>query len=362
MSRPKHVAEKILSLVHGNIVFSDIQLRPNMPLIYRGAADKNVRMDDDKILLAEIEEFAEFAQKDWKAMIDFGGGHFDTAFNMSDASRLRCNFFMQGEDNELAVTIRKQNIKVPAYETLGLNEQLRKIFFEHESGLVLICGPTGSGKTTTQFSIVDHLNNNAPMNIMTIENPIEYKMVSNQSVVTQREVPKNAESFSKALIATKRQDLDLVMIGEVRDKDTVDAMLTAAESGCLVLAGTHSKNPEEAIEAILNYYDGAELAQKKSLLANTLIAVQSQRLVPHTDEKTKVLIYELVFNNVSIAGLIRTGELNKIRNTMSTTGKGLSISMNESLAEKVKKKQITFASANRVSPDENELARLLGMR
>lgn len=356
MNRPKHVAEKILALVKSGTVFSDIQLRPEMPLIYRGAADKNVRLDDDNISVGEIEEFAEFANPEYKHLIDIGGGQFDTAFTMLDSSRLRCNFFMQGEENELAVTIRKQHLKIPAYETLGLNDDLRKIFFEYEAGLVLIVGPTGSGKTTTQFAIVDHLNNNAPFNIMTIENPIEFKVKSNQSVVTQREIPKNAETFSKAIIATKRQDLDLVMIGEVRDKDTVDAMLTAAESGCFVLAGTHAKNPEEAIEAILNYYEGAELAQKKSLLANTLIAVQSQKLIPSSDEKSKLLIYELVFNNVSIASLIRSGELNKIRNTISTTGKGASILINDVLADKVKTRQITFDAARKVSPDEKELS------
>lgn len=359
MTRPKIVADKILKLITSGVYFSDISLVSGMAMRYRGAADHYVVMDEDKISKHELQDFALFAEPNWEMLIK-NGGDFDTAFTMADSSRLRCNFYLQGEHNELAVSIRKISINVPAYETLGLSDDLKDIFYQREAGVVLVCGPTGSGKTTTQFAILKNLNDNAPMNIMTIEQPVEYKEESNMSLIVQREVPKNAATFSKALHATKRQDLDLVMIGEIRDKDTVDAMLTAAESGCLVLAGTHSKSPEDAIEAIINHYQGAEQAQKRTLLASTLIAVQSQRLLPSLDKKQKVLVYELVFNDSSIAALIRNGELSKIRNTISSSGKGDNILLNDVLAEKIKSKKISLDSAIKVSPDAKELNRKLG--
>lgn len=350
------IAMSIVQLVRSGVVFTDIQLKNDAQVAFK--APRGYQRIGNNVTKEEIAEFAEFASKNWQQRMIDGQGQFDVAFNVDGDTRLRCNFFYEGSDNDLSVSIRRLSILVPSLEDLGVPPRLRGLLYQNVQGLILIVGPTGAGKTTTQVALLEDLNKSAPMHIITIEQPIEYKLTSKVSIVTQREVLQNTPSFSIAMTAAKRQRPDVIMIGEVRDKDTVSSMLEAASSGALVIAGTHAKNPEDAIESLLNYYSGSELEIKRSQLSSSLLAINSQRLLPSSDGTKNVLVYDLMVNSNVIAKSIREGSLANIGQQTDHN----SVKLNDVLAMHVKSGVIEVEDAFNACRDELSLSHLIGPR
>jgi len=239
----------------------------------------------------------------------------DFAFDLQGVSRFRISAFRQRGCWSLAIRIVPTAI--PTIDELGLPQVLRQ--FAHKSqGLLLITGPTGSGKSTTLASIVDYINQSAKKHVITLEDPIEYMHIHGQSVINQREIGQDTRSFATGLRAALRQDPDVILVGEMRDIETVATAVSAAETGHLVLATLHTIDAPQTINRIVDFFSGNQQQQIRIQLASVLIGVVSQRLLPRESYRGRVLVSEILINTSAVANLIRSDKIHQIRNVMQT--------------------------------------------
>lgn len=355
------IANEIADLINNKQAFTDLNLRQGKPIFYRSPsgykAASSVPLTEN-----DIRDFCEMMNGMWERKIEEGGGQYDCGGTIKGMARLRVNMFRFGSDNQVGVVIRKLPIAPPKIDEIGLPYDIKRLIDSSPKGLLLVTGPTGSGKSTTLAAIIEYLNETRPLSIVTIEQPIEFEFDQKQCVITQREVPTNVASFEKGIESSKRQDPDVIMVGEIRNKGTVDAMLTAACSGHLVLATTHARSAKESCESVLSYYADEELKQKRSLLASSLLAINSQVLLPTADKKAFVLGYELMTNTPNIAQLIREGKTREIGNMVqgsAATSTSALVSLNLRLAKMVQGKVITKEDALAHAYDKDDLGKLL---
>lgn len=357
---PPRVLRQILAWVLAGRCFTDVQVRSGEPPAVR--EPRGYRIEDAAALdPADLEAFARWVDPHWKQRLASGGGHFDAALTLGEHSRLRCNIFRCGPGDRLAATLRCLPFRVPAPETLGLPPALLARVDPLRRGLILVTGPTGCGKTTTQACLLDQINRRQPAHILTVEQPVEYLLETRQAVITQREVPGHLASFAAGLEAARRQRADVLMIGECRDRATVDTMLQAADAGHLVLGTLHARCAEEACQTLLAFYAGDELVQRRNLLAATLLCVVSQVLTPSADGRRLLLSCELLLNTPAAAAVIRQGKLSQLENAVTTAGGAASgtVLLNQALAERVRREEIRYEDALRDSHRPEELQRLL---
>lgn len=353
------IATGIARLIEEKIAFTDINMREGMPAFYRSPTGYKP-MDDTPLTKDDVEEFAELADGLWRKRLEDGGGQFDTAFTYLDLVRLRCNIFRFGHNNLVGAVIRKLPIDVPDIDELGAAPGLKHLAMTQSKGLILMAGPTGSGKSTTLAALIDYLNANKPLSIITVEQPIEYLFKQKMSVITQREVPTNVSTFQKGVESSKRQDPDVIMVGEVRDRETMDACLMAALSGHLVLATTHARNAQESVESMIGYYSGEEATQARHRIANALIAINSQVLVPSVDGLEFMLGYELLMNTGPVTNMLRDGKTRELGSSFSGGGvANKNIRLNECLAKMVKGKKISREAALVNTYDSDDLQKAL---
>jgi twitching motility protein PilT len=215
----------------------------------------------------------------------------DFSYSVQDLSRFRVNAFRQR--GSVSIVARVIPYAVKTVEELGLPQVIRDLA-EEERGLILLTGTTGSGKSTTLAAIIDHINETRASHIVTIEDPIEYLHKDRNSIINQREVGMDTESFSRAMRRVLRQDPDVILIGEMRDEETVRTALSAAETGHLVLSTVHTLDASESINRILDFFQPHEQAQARAMLAGTLKGVVSQRLVPTPDGDGRVAVCEIL--------------------------------------------------------------------
>lgn len=351
------VASFILKLIDENVEFTDMQIKEGQALAYRTP----VKYEKTDLIPTydDMVAFAKLAGDNWSERIKEGKGQFNAAFNIGGKVKLRCNIFFEGINNKLSVALRRIPLNIKSTAELGIPIELQNLITGNMQGLVLITGPTGAGKTTTQFSIAEELNKNWPMHIISLESPIEYELESKMSIITQREIPTNVESYEKAIEAARRQRPELIIIGEVINKETVDALFKAAETGHLVLAGTHANSAEDAIEAMLSGFTGNELEQKRIQLSKTLLGINSQRLLPSLDGKSNVLAYDLLIPSDIVRANIRNGDIKSVRNNILSGNRNGSKLFNEVLAELVFKKKIAEKTALKATTNEDEYFKAL---
>ncbi|HVK62492.1 MAG TPA: type IV pilus twitching motility protein PilT [Bdellovibrionales bacterium] len=234
----------------------------------------------------------------------------DIGFGVSGLGRFRINVFRQR--GSVRMVIRNIPHTVPGLDELGLPETIKKIA-DYERGLVLVTGITGSGKSSTLAALVDHINNTQNSHILTIEDPIEFLIRDRKSIVSQRELGHDTRSFSAALRAALRQDPDVILIGEMRDRETIEIALTAAETGHLVLSTLHTKDAMETINRILGVFDADQREQVRHQLASVLKCVVSQRLARRKDKMGFVPAVEILVSNQRVREMIedplKTGDL-----------------------------------------------------
>ena len=242
--------------------------------------------------------------------------------------RFRVNVFYQKQ----AVTAALRPIPevIPSMQELGLPEEVAKLA-NVKQGLVLVTGPTGHGKTTTQAAIIDLINRTRSCHVITVEDPIEYVHYHQRSIVDQREVGGDTHSFPNALKYVLRQNPDVILIGEMRDLETIQAALRAAETGHLVLATLHTNDAIQSVDRIIDVFSGDQQHQVRFQLSMTLLAVISQRLIPREDGKGRVLAYELLKNNTAVSNLIREGKTHQVYSIMETNTKDGMITMDRSI-------------------------------
>ncbi|MEC9283857.1 MAG: PilT/PilU family type 4a pilus ATPase [Bdellovibrionota bacterium] len=228
----------------------------------------------------------------------------DIAYAVRGIGRFRVNIFRQR--GSVSMVIRTISIDVPSLRQLGLPEVMKDIA-NNERGLILITGVTGSGKSTTMASMISQINNTKHKHIITIEDPIEFLLRDNKCIISQRELGVDTTSFSKALKAAMRQDPDVILIGEIRDKDTIETALMAAETGHLVISTLHTKDTKETINRILSYFPPGSHTHVRNLLAANLKAIISLRLAKRKDKAGFVPVSEVLINNSRISDMIMQG-------------------------------------------------------
>ncbi len=222
---------------------------------------------------------------------------FDCSYGLTGAGRFRVN--MCSQRGSVALVLRSIPMRIPGFDELGLPAVLARIA-EAERGMVLVTGVTGSGKSTTIAAMLDHINRNRNLKIITIEDPIEYLHKDARCTVLQREVGSDTESFAKAMRAALRQDPDVIMVGEMRDRETVDIALKAAETGHLVLSTLHTADVVKTIQRVIGVYDLSEMAAARLRLAENLEAIVAQRLIPRTDIQGRLPAVEVMRTTLAI--------------------------------------------------------------
>ncbi|MBI2421521.1 MAG: type IV pilus twitching motility protein PilT [Candidatus Hydrogenedentes bacterium] len=242
--------------------------------------------------------------------------------------RFRVNVYRQ--KGAVTAALRPIPEKIPNLEDLGFPKGLKEIA-NAKQGLVLVTGPTGHGKTTTQAALIDQINNKRACHIITIEDPIEYVHTHKRSIVDQREVGDDTMSFPNALKYVLRQDPDVILIGEMRDLETIKAALTAAETGHLVFATLHTNDAIQTVDRIIDVFPGGEQTQIRFQLSMTLLAIVAQRLIPTADHTGRVLACELLKNNTAIANLIREGKTHQVYSVVETSAREGMITMDRSI-------------------------------
>ena len=279
----------------------------------------------------------------------------DFAYETTDGIRFRGNAFFQRGAVGIALRLIPRTIRT--VQELNLPESLLS-FARRSQGFFLVVGPVGQGKTTTLAALIDLINSERMEHIITIEDPIEYIYEPKQSLVDQREVGIDAKSFSDALIAAFREDVDVILVGEMRDYSTMQAAVTAAETGHLVFATMHTNDAAQTVDRIIDTFHSDQQDQIRLQLASSLAGIFSQRLVPRVSGGL-IPAVELLINNKAVANLIRekrTHEINTVIETGSTEGM---IDMNRSLAELVARGEISVETAYQFSLNPTGLERML---
>jgi twitching motility protein PilT len=280
----------------------------------------------------------------------------DFSYSILGVSRFRCNFYFQR--GSLAAAFRIVSSKIKSIEELGLPSKVKE-FADYARGLILVCGPTGSGKSTTLASLIDIINEQRAENIITIEDPIEYLHKHKKSIVSQREVEFDTRTFAEALKHALREDPNIIMVGEMRDLDTVSNTLTAAETGHLVFSTLHTQDAAQTIDRIIDVFPTHQQQQIRMQLASTLKAVLVQQLLPNINNNGRVAACELMFVNSAIKNMIREMKVHQIYSSMQTGGKEGMIMMDMSLARLYKQGKIAKEVAYDKCHNREELVRYI---
>jgi twitching motility protein PilT len=240
-------------------------------------------------------------------------GDLDFAYQMDQHSRFRSNYFKQS--NGYGAAFRLIPTKISTLEELGV-PVIVKEFAYLRGGLLLVTGPTGSGKTTTQAALIDFINQNFSKHVVTIEEPIEFVHNNKRSIITQREVPTDSTSFPAGLKAALRQDTDIVLIGEMRDLETISLALTASETGLLVIGTLHTNNARKTVDRMIDAFPADRQAQARAMLANSLRGVVAQLLLKRSDRAGRIAVNEILIANAAVAAIIREGATQKLQDVI----------------------------------------------
>lgn len=243
-------------------------------------------------------------------------GELDFSYGIPGVSRFRVNTYFQRSC--VAMAIRIVPTKIPTIEELELPPILKKIA-DKPQGLVLVTGPTGSGKSTTLAAIIQYMNQHMRKHIITLEDPIEYLHKHGNSIIDQREVGFDTNNFANGLRAALRQDPDVILVGEMRDLETIQTAITAAETGHLVLGTLHTSSAPATINRIIDVFPPSQQPQVRIQLASVLVSVISQRLFKTADQKRRRAATEILINNAAVANLIRNEKIHQIVNVMQTS-------------------------------------------
>lgn len=316
--------------------------------------------------LVEIEEMDELTEETMIEAYDYlvrGNVNKDEVYNQTkkldlsyEYNNIRLRVNISSADEVPTCTLRIIKNELPPYETLGVPDVVRRMTYQPQ-GLILVTGKTNSGKSTTLNSMIDYINENQNKKILTLENPIEYKHNSKKSLIVQKEVGKGRDilTFSDGVKNSLREDCDILVIGEIRDRTTMEAAIEMAESGHLVIGTLHTKSCAETIDRIINFYDVRDQASIKYLLSSLLKLVVSQRLLKGTNQKLVLVPEVMVIDNI-VAGIIRKEKLSvsEIEDAIQSNLEKGSIGLINSLAELFVEDKITLEQAKSQIEEKNQ--------
>jgi twitching motility protein PilT len=296
---------------------------------------ESLTAEDTQLLLYRVLNSEQQKQLEIKRQLDF-------AYAVPGLARFRVNVFFQRESLGAAFRLIPHDIK--SLEELGLPASLHE-FTEKPRGLVLFTGPTGSGKSTTLAAIIDEINRTRSDHILTIEDPIEFVHKHKRCIVNQREIGPDAVSFGEALRAALRQDPDVILLGEMRDLETISTALTAAETGHLVFGTLHTQSASSTVDRMIDVFPAEQQEQVRIMIAGSLQGVVTQALLPTADGQGRVAALEVLFPDDAVRNLIRQGKVEQIYSIMQTgTAKGMQ-TMEQALAELVLRRVVTIETA-----------------
>lgn len=279
----------------------------------------------------------------------------DFSYNFQDQARFRVNIFFQ--KGAVSCALRLVPTKIKTIEELSLPPILHE-FTKANQGFVLVTGPSSQGKSTTLAALIDEINHTRTDHIITIEDPIEYLFQDDRSLVDQREVFQDTLSFSSALRSTFRQDPDVIMVGEMRDPETISTAITAAETGHLVFATLHTNSASQTIHRVVDSFPPEQQGQIRAQLSSSLLGIISQRLIPRI-RGGLIPACEILLNSAAVANLIRENKVHEIPLVIETSGEAGMVSLNRALADLVKRREISLENALNYSLSPAELKMLI---
>ncbi len=332
---------------------SDIFVIPGVPVMTK-VKGNIIRLDDERMLPGDtanlIGQIYTLANRTMDVLDREGDDDF--SFAVKDLSRFRCNAYRQR--GSLAATCRVVTFGLPDPKTYNIPDQVMRLS-DLRSGMVLVTGPAGSGKSTTLACLLDRINSSRSGHIVTIVDPIEYLHSHKKSLVSQREVPNDSPSFSRALRAVLRQAPDVIMLGEMRDMETIRTSITAAETGHLLLSSLHTVGASKTVDRILDVFPAEQQPQIRVQLSMVLRAVVSQRLITTSDGSLRA-VFEVMTCTPAVQNLIREGRTHQIDNAIFAGGSDM-LSMDQELMRLVKEKKIDRENALTYSIAPDALAK-----
>lgn len=326
---------------------SDVHITVASPPVMR-VNGRLIRYDTEKLMpddtirlmrqMVTHEQFQAFEKK----------GELDFSYSTPGMGRFRVNIYKQR--NSYCMVLRVVAHRVPTMDELRLPAILKELSHK-QRGLILVTGPTGSGKSTTLAAMIDHINKTKNDHVMTIEDPIEYLHKHDQSLINQREIGSDSESFGSALRAALRQDPDVILVGEMRDLETISTAVTAAETGHLVLSTLHTIGAIKTVDRIIDAFPPHQQQQIRIQLASVLEAVISQQIMPKADGSGRAVAFEIMIANSAVRNLIREGKTHQMQ-TVLQTGSALGmITMDASLLDLYRKRIIDLPTLKKYAVD-----------
>lgn len=308
---------------------SDVHITVGIPPKMR-VNGKLITMDYPLMMQADTDAVAADIMTDSQFKTFKERGELDLSFSINEVGRYRVNAYSQRGSSALA--FRLVGTEIPSPEVLGVPESVVNLY-ERKRGLILVTGPTGSGKSTTLAAIIDKVNNNRAAHVITLEDPIEYLHNHKMSMVNQREIGMDTQSYDNALRAALREDPDVVLVGEMRDYETISIAITAAETGHLVLSTLHTIGAASTVDRVIDVFPPHQQQQIRVQFANVLEAVISQQLIPTRDGMGRVAAFEVMHANHAVRNLIREGKSHQLVSVMQTNRKMGMITMDESISQ-----------------------------
>src|SRR5438309_8162338 len=311
--------------------------------------DEPVEREEAARMLSEMS-----GPRSWEIFED--RGDLDFAYEMDERSRFRCNFLKQ--TNGYGAVFRLIPTRIATLDELGI-PPIVKQFGHLRGGLILVTGPTGSGKSTTLAALIDYINENFSRHIVTVEEPIEFVHPNKRSIITQREVPVDCASFPDGLKAALREDADIVMVGEMRDLETISLALTAAETGLLVFGTLHTNNARKTIDRMVDAFPANKQPQVRAMLANSLRGVLAQLLLKKADGSGRVAVNEILVANAAVSAIIREGATQKLQDVIiSGKGQGMQF-MDDAIFTLLQNGTVTAYEAFMKAIDKNRFKKFL---
>lgn len=335
---------------------SDVHITVGVPPIFRMNGQLVKITDIERLMPADTAVIVESVMSEDILKQYKEKGEVDFSYAVQGIGRFRVNVYNQRGSASMA--LRTVPLRVPTIEELQLPDTLKKMA-DNKRGLILVTGPTGSGKSTTLAAMIDHINKTRSAHVLTLEDPIEYLHRHDKSIVNQREIGLDSMTYGNALRASLRQDPDVILIGEMRDLETISTAITAAETGHLVLSTLHTTGAVATVDRIVDVFPPGQQEQIRVQLASVLQGVVSQQLLKKSDDSGRIAALEILLCNSAIRNHIREGKSHQIMSSIQTGRKVGMISMDAYLSELYKKELITYEDALNFAMDRDFLTRIL---
>ena len=329
---------------------SDVHLTVGMPPVFRLYGKLEPQKFYEPYSHKELEENLNGLLK--SIGMTFNRYELDFSFGLENIARVRGNIFM--ERGNIAAAFRLITYNIRNFDELGLPQTLAS-FSEHMNGIILLAGPTGSGKSTTLAAMVDKINSERPVHIITIEDPIEYIFQNKKALVHQRQLGYDTKSFADGLKYALREDPDVILVGEMRDLETMKLALTAAETGHLVFSTIHTNSAGSAPERIIDVFPEHQQKQIAIQLSNTLVGIAYQRLLPSIDGKGYVPVVEILVGTTGVRNLIRENKVHQIDSLIETGSKFGMITFDDALKKKIAAREIRREDAVLYARDPSKI-------